>query len=117
MAPINATYQDIEGSQSLLTLTLEERMLELEKNTIKKPSMLVKVLCALAVFATVGIAYTTGHSVGHGAVTNFAIDGSDDEPAYGRRAAAGHALPGELGKPSRTYQRTAQCDGTRPVCR
>jgi len=80
MAPTNATYQDIEGSQSLLTLTMEERVLELEKNMIKKPSMLVKVLCALAVAATVGIAYTTGHSVGHGAATNFA---SDENEGYG----------------------------------
>ena len=81
MAPTNTTYQDIEGSQSLLASTMEERVLELEKNMIRKPSMLVKVLCALAVAATVGIAYTTGHSVGHGAAINFAAYDEDGEDA------------------------------------
>jgi hypothetical protein len=63
MAPINAPYQDMEGGQSLLVATPSS----------PKYSMLVKVLCAVAVAATVGIAYTSGaHSVGQGAVTNFA---------------------------------------------
>jgi len=107
MAPTNATYQDIEGSQSLLALTLDERMLELEKNTIKKPSMLVKVMCALAVAATVGIAYTTGHSVGHGAVTNFAAyrQDPDNAPAYG------FYDPFDGGAHKRTV-----CKGDTPTC-
>ena len=96
MAPTNATYQDIEGSESLLKSSMEERILELERNTIKKPSMVAKVLCALAVAATAGIAYSAGHSVGHGAATNFAAyeqDEADPDGAYGQRVAAGRIRP------------------------
>jgi cobalamin biosynthesis protein CobT len=88
----------MEGGQSLLVATPAS----------PKYSMLVKVLCAVAVAATVGIAYTAGsHSVGQGAVTNFASfsdvdanilrsmnmqeaaygdisDDEDDEDAYGQ---------------------------------
>ena len=89
MAPTtNATYQDMEGGQPLLVTTPTDA---------PKHSMLAKVLCAIAIAATVGIAFTAGaHSVGHGAMTNFSssaaaadghllryMDMQEDETAYG----------------------------------
>jgi len=71
MAPTtDATYQDLEGSQSLLAAT---------PAAAPKYSMLKKVLCAVAVAATVGIAYTAGvQAAGRGAVTNFASSAAVD---------------------------------------
>ena len=104
MAPTtDATYQDMEGNQSLLVATPTAAL---------KYSMLTKVLCAVAVAATVGIAYTAGvGSAGHGAVTSFAsssdVDGNFlrsmdmQESAYGDENADEDAFGKRRSKPSK----------------
>jgi hypothetical protein len=100
MAPTaDATYQDLEGSQSLLAAT---------PAAAPKYSMLKKVLCAVAVAATVGIAYTAGvQATGRGAVTNFASSAAVDghfvrpmdmqETAYGEDSVDDDSLDEDSG--------------------
>ena len=67
-APTNATYQDMEGGQSLLVAT---------PTAAPKYSMLAKVLCAVVLIATAGIAFTAGAHSGN--VTSFAFSSSSPD--------------------------------------
>jgi len=67
-APTNATYQDMEGGQSLLVAT---------PTAAPKYSMLAKVLCAVVLIATSGIAFTAGAHSGN--VTSFAFSSSSPD--------------------------------------